>query len=173
MIFNRFAVLMALLIGVLASQLPEFAQQYRQRLGGAIDELQHILQRFDEDAAQLGMNRAQGIARLEAHPDSFVRGRGVQMSEIEARLGRLERQMQEFDTSNPLGELTALVENFDTGVVRAAYTDFTPALPLTEGGIVSGLLGFAGGLSLLHLCAWPVRHRRRMSAKARDRACSA
>lgn len=173
MIFNRFAMFMALLFGLLTSQLPEFAQQYKQRLGGAIDELQHVLQRFDADAAQQGMDRTQGIAQLEAQPDAFVRGRGVQMSEIETRLVRLEQQMQDFNDAKPLGELTALVENFDTGVAQAAYADFTPALPVTTGGIVSGLVGFAGGLSLLHLCAWPARRRRRMAGKARGRAYSA
>lgn len=33
---------------VLFSQAPEFAQQYRQRLGGAIDELTTSIQSFDE-----------------------------------------------------------------------------------------------------------------------------
>lgn len=173
MVFNRLAVLIALLIGALVSQLPEYAHQYKQRLGGAIDELRQILQRFDTDAAQLGMDRAQGIVRLEGQLDAFVRGRGVQMSEIAARLDRLERQMQDFDDPKPLGELTALVENFDPGVAQAAYQDFTPALPVTTGGIVSGLVGFAGGWSLLHLCAWPVRRRRIAAGGARGQAYSA
>ena len=43
MILRRLAFAVSLLLGALASQLPEFAQQYRQRLGGAIDELQRIV----------------------------------------------------------------------------------------------------------------------------------
>jgi hypothetical protein len=168
MLFNRVAVFAALLMGVLTSQLPEFAQQYRQRLGGAIDELQRILQRFDADAAQQGMNRSQGIAQLETNPDPFIHGRGLQMSEIESRLGRLDRQMQDFNTANPLVEFSALLENFDTGVAQTAYRDFTPALPVTAGGVISGLLGFAGGWVLLHLCAWPVRRRRRLTGRTRN-----
>ena len=34
------------------SQAPEFAQQYRQRLGGALDELRRVVADFDADAAK-------------------------------------------------------------------------------------------------------------------------
>ena len=32
-----------------ASQVPEFMQQYSQRLGGAVDELGRIVQHFEEE----------------------------------------------------------------------------------------------------------------------------
>ncbi|MFL4990854.1 MAG: DUF2937 family protein, partial [Microvirga sp.] len=38
---------MGLLGGVVASQGPEFGQQYRQRLGGAVDELRQVISRFE------------------------------------------------------------------------------------------------------------------------------
>ncbi len=49
---------------VAASQLPEYAQQYRQRLGGAIDEISRIMAEFDADAARIGLSREQDISRL-------------------------------------------------------------------------------------------------------------
>ena len=49
-----------LLGGLVASQAPEFGQQYRQRLGGAIDELNRVVARFDEDARRPGRS---GTAR--------------------------------------------------------------------------------------------------------------
>jgi hypothetical protein len=42
MLVGRLALFFGLLLAVAASQIPEYAQQYRQRLGGAIDELQTI-----------------------------------------------------------------------------------------------------------------------------------
>ncbi|MBR7518809.1 DUF2937 family protein, partial [Mycobacterium tuberculosis] len=48
-------LLPAILLGATLSQAPEFAQQYRQRLGGAVDELQTIIARFSADAARLGL----------------------------------------------------------------------------------------------------------------------
>jgi hypothetical protein len=165
MIFNRFALFLALVIAIFSSQLPEFAQQYKQRLGGAIDELNHIIADFEADAAQQGMDRAEGIASLEANEDPFVRGRGVQMREIASRRDRLERQLHDLDTAQPIGELVALGENFDGGVAANVLSDFEPAVPVTSGGLLSALLGFAAGLAAIHLCAWPVRrhYRRRMA----------
>ena len=49
MLFRRLAAGVALLVAALASQLPEFTQQYSQRLGGAIDEL---AEDFDPQIAQ-------------------------------------------------------------------------------------------------------------------------
>ena len=43
------AFVIGLLLGFVLSQTPEFAQQYRQRLGGAVDELQRIVLQFDDD----------------------------------------------------------------------------------------------------------------------------
>ena len=37
------------------SQFPEFSQQYAQRLGGAVEELQLFVEEFDADAAGVGM----------------------------------------------------------------------------------------------------------------------
>jgi hypothetical protein len=168
MIFNRFALFLALVVAIFSSQLPEFAQQYRQRLGGAIDELNHIVADFDADAARQGMDHSDGIASLEANADPFIRGRGVQMREIASRRDRLERQVHDLDNAQPIGEFLALGENFDGGVAANVLSDFEPAVPVTLGGLSSALLGFVAGLAAIHLCAWPVRrHYRRRVARTR------
>jgi Protein of unknown function (DUF2937) len=41
-------------LAVLVGQAPEFAQQYAQRLGGAIEELQRIVDHFDDDSRRSG-----------------------------------------------------------------------------------------------------------------------
>ena len=46
------------------SQLPEFTQQYTQRLGGAVDELVHFVAEFDTDAAQTGLSRVEALKPL-------------------------------------------------------------------------------------------------------------
>ena len=75
MILRRIAFFVALLVAVLAMQLPEFAEQYRQRLGGAIDALAAVVARFDSDSAQQGLTEAGGIDRLQANGDALVRKR--------------------------------------------------------------------------------------------------
>ena len=54
MMTRRLALAIALIAGLIGSQAPEFAQQYRQRLGGALDELKHALAEFESvDAGSL------------------------------------------------------------------------------------------------------------------------
>ncbi len=57
------------------------AEQYRQRLGGAIDALAAVVARFDSDSQQQGLTEQGGIDRLRANTDPFVRGRGTQMQD--------------------------------------------------------------------------------------------
>ena len=48
----------------LFSQAPEFAQQYRQRIGGAVDELRIVVADFDRDAATSQMTRDEALDEL-------------------------------------------------------------------------------------------------------------
>jgi hypothetical protein len=50
MFVRRLALAIAVLAGLIGSQGPEFAQQYRQRLGGALEELHRIIAEFDAEA---------------------------------------------------------------------------------------------------------------------------
>ncbi|MCW6508709.1 DUF2937 family protein [Lichenifustis flavocetrariae] len=161
MLFRRFAVAVALLVAALASQLPEFVQQYSQRLGGAIDELRSVVTQFDHDSAGQSLTRAQGIARLEDNPDPLAQGRGHDMETTVTRVERLERQRQAFAVAGPLSRYAVFAEDFDPRIAAGAYAEFEPALPVTLGGLVAALLGFAGGWLVTHGLGWPFRRRHR------------
>jgi len=90
MLVRRFAFAVGLLVAALFSQAPEFAQQYRQRLAGAVDEIARVLAGFDDDAGREGLDRAGGIARLKGNTDPLVRERGLQIEDEAARLARLQ-----------------------------------------------------------------------------------
>jgi hypothetical protein len=66
----------ALIAGLLGSQGPEFAQQYRQRIGGALDELKRIVADFDQEAAREQTTPDQAIKRLEQNSDPLASERG-------------------------------------------------------------------------------------------------
>jgi hypothetical protein len=72
-----FTVLTMLASGTLTSQLPEFAQQYRQRLGGAIDALEQVMADFRRDAADYGLTVPEAIDRQKASTDPFIQARGA------------------------------------------------------------------------------------------------
>ncbi|GAC1338435.1 MAG: hypothetical protein NVSMB26_25990 [Beijerinckiaceae bacterium] len=167
MFARRIALMIGLFFAVVASQLPEFAQQYRQRLGGALDELNGQTARFDADASQSGITRDQGISQLQRSDDSLVKGRGDEMRDTIARRDRLERQSEAFANAGPVARLFVLAKDFDPIVARGAYQSFEPGVPATGEGIVAGFVGFLGGGGLIQLLAWPVRRRRRRDVPMR------
>jgi hypothetical protein len=161
MLFRRFALAVALLAAALASQCPEFVQQYTQRLGGAIDELRAIVARFDQEASTRSLSRADAIARLESNPDPLAEDRGRDMEATVARLDRLERQRDGFAAAGPLSRYAVFLENFDRQTAAGTYADFSPAIPATLGGLVAAIVGFVLGLLGLHGAALPFRRRHR------------
>ena len=49
------SVVVGLMGGAGLAQFPEYAQQYTQRLGGALDELSRVVADFDRSAAATGL----------------------------------------------------------------------------------------------------------------------
>lgn len=153
MIGRLLAVAIGLFTGLAASQAPEFAQQYRQRLGGAIDELRRVVQRFDSGAQASGLSRDQAITRLSGEPDPLVKRQGEAMGETAERLAKLERQRADFAEAGSFGRLAALAREPDPQLLRATYIDFEPAWPATTEGVSVGALGFAAGWLIVALLA--------------------
>ncbi|HEX8168633.1 MAG TPA: DUF2937 family protein [Beijerinckiaceae bacterium] len=146
-----------LLGGVAASQGPEFAQQYRQRLGGAVDELRRVVTRFDADAQATGQDRAGAIERLRQNPDRLTSLQGDAMRGNVERLSRLEGQRVAFADAGPFARLALLVREGDVDLARAAWRDFEPAVPTTQEGFVTAVLGFFFAYALSRLIGVPMR----------------
>ena len=149
MIGRLVALLIGLCAGLAASQAPEFAQQYRQRLGGAIDELRSVLARFDDTAQAFGLSREQAIARFGEQADPVVRDQGPAMATLAGRLARLEEQRARLQDAAPFERLLVTVREADPGLARAAYLDYEPAWPATSEGLVLG----GGALAAVWLAA--------------------
>jgi hypothetical protein len=162
MIIGRIALFFALLFGVASTQMPEFWQQYRQRLGGAIDELTVIVAQFDTQATAQSLTPDAAIARLEANPDPLVQGRGDEMHRIIARLAQLRRGAAAFNDPNIAGRWLTLFETFDPYIARRAYATFQPAIPTSAEGFLAGVIGFIVGGGLVHLIGLPIRHRHKL-----------
>lgn len=145
MIGRVLALAIGLFAGLAASQAPEFAQQYRQRIGGAIDELRRVVATFDDNARAEGVTREQMIGRFKANADPTVQRDGDDKDRIVDRLGRLERQRDAVANAGPFARLAVLARGFDGQLARATYLDFEPAWPATSEGLVIGGAGFLLG----------------------------
>jgi hypothetical protein len=159
MILRRLALFLALLFGVGATQVPEYVEQYRQRLGGAIDELAAMIARFDSDSAQQGLTEDGGIARLRDNADRFVQQRGEQMRDEIARLAMLREAQADFRAQAPVARLVTFATHFDQRVARGAWSDFEPAVPTSGEAFVLGLIGFLIGGGSVHVASRPFRRR--------------
>jgi hypothetical protein len=152
--------------GLTGSQFPEFAQQYRQRLGGALDELRQIVADFDADAAKNGLTREEALATYGRSPEPFLRDRGVTMAGVMRRFESLSEQRAKLELASPLTRPIVVLRSPDERVMEGAWADFEPAVPVTNAGIVwaaAGLLtfGIAGWLvaKILKLLASALRRR--------------
>jgi hypothetical protein len=148
-----------------ASQLPEFAQQYTQRLGGAVDELKLLVEDFDRDARAYGLERQAALERMVRNVDAFVRDRGQAARETIGRFERLEpiyRTMREGTAAERLWTMTA---GGDPQIARRTFDDFRPAMPLTLDGVFAAATGFVLGLTGVLVVSALSRRLRRPKAK--------
>ena len=170
MIGRVLALAIGLLAGLAASQGPEFAQQYRQRLGGRLDELGRRVTRFDQGAQASGLTRENAITQLQSGPDPLVKRQGEAAEADVDRLARLQRQRAAFEDAGPFGQTLALLRGIDGELADATYQEYRPAWPATSEGLATGGAGFVlgwGGLLYLRRLLVRLRPGRRASAGAR------
>ena len=157
MFLRRIALAIGLLCGLVATQAPEFAQQYRQRLAGAVDELSRVVGVFDDDAAKRSLTPPEAITRLENNPDPVVHDQGVEMQGHIGRLERLKSALAASRDSALWRRLLVVAGDFDFATARKAWQDFEPAVPTSADAIAIGILGLIIGWAATHLFVWPVR----------------
>ena len=142
-VIRVFGLAIGLLGGLIAAQGPEFAQQYSQRLGGALDELRRQIETLDSDAKATGNSRESAIERLRRNADALVARRGEAVRGDVDRFKSLDDQKQAIDAiTSPLGRMFAVARHPDVPLARATYVDYTPAVPTTSDGLIAGLAGF-------------------------------
>ena len=161
MLVRRLALAVALLFGLVGAQAPEFAQQYRQRIGGALDELQRAIAQFDDESRRENLTPTQAITRLEQNSDPLARERGHDMDETIARASRLRAQLDAMATAGPFLRLYVLARNFDVPIAKRTLDAYEPAAPLSFEALTAGGLAALWGWAATHICAWPLRRQRK------------
>ncbi|NBN65349.1 DUF2937 family protein [Microvirga tunisiensis] len=151
MLARPFALAVGLMAGVVSSQLPEFAQQYRQRLGGAIDALQLVMAATAEDAARNGLDVDGALEHLKRNPDPLVAAQGRSLEEMREKLAGMRAERDAYERSDAFGQMLLFLTTSDPDVVRGTYEEFRPAVPATAEGFVTALLGGLAGVGALRL----------------------
>jgi len=136
-------------LALVLSQFPEYAQQYTQRLGGAVDELRVVTEEFDRAATEGGLTRAAAIDRYSASNDEFLAGRGSSMTATFQRYDKLRETLAQIQNAGPIERFQSLPAYLDTDIGRRTLENYKPAVPVTMEGILYALAGFLLGFAML------------------------
>ena len=154
----------ALVLALVLSQFPEYAQQYTQRLGGAVEELRIITAEFDAAAAEAGLSRQAALDRYAAAGDAFIEGRGRSMARTLARHAELSARLERIRGADPVERLALLPDYLDSEIGAQTLDSYQPAVPVTLEGLAYAGAGFLGGyllvFGLLRLLFLPFGRRR-------------
>nr|WP_264319372.1 DUF2937 family protein [Rhizobium terrae] len=148
MLGRMLTMALALMGGIFFSQAPEFAQQYRQRIGGALDELKILISEFDAQANHNGLDRQEALNIYSASSERFLRNRGEAMRRTFGRYEALAEQQRALTLAPPFTKPFVVMRNPDSTTFANAWRDFVPAVPVD----FAGLVWAASGL----FCGWLV-----------------
>ena len=144
------SIIGGLALGFGFAQFPEYAQQYEQRLGGAVDELRIIVEDFDRGATAFGLSREDALMRYAISPDEFLNDRGLSMRMIFARYERLSADLAQLQGAGAVERVQLLPRYLDSDVGARALENFEPGVPATGEAMVWALSGTAVGYLLLY-----------------------
>ena len=157
--------ILCVLGAVVCSQLPEFIQQYLQRLGGHLDEARRQLAQFQEVAAQSGVTLEQLIAKTRASVEPAVAQLATVMRETVERVDALASAESALRNASILTRPFVFLRHIDLSIAHATAAIFRPAVPTTPEGLVYAALGMLLALGLYHgVVKYPVRRLQRRRA---------
>jgi len=135
---------------VLFSQLPEFIQQYLQRLGGHLDEARRQLEQFRAVAAQSDLTLDQLIARNLGSGEPTVARLGRVIQATTERVDALAAADAAIRQASMLSRPFVFLRHLDFSIVHATWTIFKPAVPTTVEGLFYSACGVLLALAFYH-----------------------
>jgi hypothetical protein len=145
-------------VGTVAfSQIPEFMQQYLQRLGGHLDEARRQLGKFEDAAEQSGITLDRLIAQTGSNADAAVAKLGGVMTDSVARVEELQAAQTAIVNASLWERPFVFFKNMDADIARATWQIFKPAIPTTVEGLVYAAIGMLVLLMFYHVAVrYPV-----------------
>ena len=135
---------------IIFSQVPEFMQQYLQRLGGHLDEARRQLAQFQATATQSGLTLDRFIAQTTANAEPSVARLGGVMTETVARVESLAAAQSALEHASLWSRPFIFLARLDLPIARATWGIFKPGVPTTLEGLVYALAGMLVMLAVYH-----------------------
>ncbi|MCB2100772.1 MAG: DUF2937 family protein [Rhodobacterales bacterium] len=144
------AIVFAALFAMAFSQVPVFVQEYTQRLGGAVGELQALKDGFDENARRSDLTLEAYIQRHQANTDPVMRRTGRTMETTLTRLDDLSAGQAAITAASPWTRPFVLAQHNDRKLLLATWDTFRFTLTVDiYYGLVGLLVGFLFNAALV------------------------
>jgi len=138
-------------------QLPEFIQQYLQRLGGRLDEARRQLAIFENTAAQSQLTLPEFIERTAANTDAAVAKLGGVMKDAIARVDELAAAEAAIRNASLWEKPFVFFAHLDRSIASATLNIYRPAVPTTTEGLIYAAAGMITILGVYHgLIRYPI-----------------
>ncbi len=136
---------------VLFSQLPEFFQQYLQRLGGHLAEAQRQLEQFRKVAEKSGVSLDQFASDVAAQRDPAMARLGQVIGDAHARVDTLAAAESALRDASGWTRPFVFLGHVDPRIARGTWEAFRPAVPTTAEGLAYAAVGMVAMLAAYHL----------------------
>ena len=145
------AVLIAAIIA--AGCVPSFVAQYRQRVGGQLDQALRDIAPFQQIANQFHHGSLQELIRYHlASPDATFHNEGAALQQMVDSAERLRLILDALNT-DLFHQLAYLLVNIDPLTARATWAAFSPAFDITAESLVFALVA-GGAIWLSFMALW-------------------
>lgn len=143
---------------ILGMQLPKFIADYRQRVGGRLDQAQLDLEPYQEIANRFQHGSLDALVQHHlGSPDASFHAEGTVVQALIAQVQRLSEAYAALDT-NLWQQIIYLARHIDPKLARATLEAYVPGLLLTPDALVCAfVLAFAFSLVVHAIAALPRR----------------
>jgi Protein of unknown function (DUF2937) len=130
-----------LVVGVVAAGcIPSFIAQYRQRVGGRLDQVLQDIAPFQQIANQFHHGSLEELIQYHlASPDSTFHNEGAALLAMVNSAEQLRRALEALNT-DLFHQLVYLLTRMDPAIARATWQAFLPSFNLTAESVVFALI---------------------------------
>jgi hypothetical protein len=140
------------------AQLPEFMQQYLQRLGGHLDEARRQLAIFVRTAQEAGLTLPHYVERLTSNADHVAARTGGIVQDLVVRVDELAAAETALRGTSTWTRPFIFLRHLDGDIASGTWNVFRPAMPVTLEGLAYALCGVGLALTVYHgAIKWPWR----------------
>jgi hypothetical protein len=138
---------------VAAGCIPSFIAQYRQRVGGRLDQVLQDLAPFQEVANQFHHGSLQELIRHHlASSDSTFRNEGAAVQAMANSAAQLKLALEALNT-DLFHQLVYLLTRIDPLIARATWEIYSPSFNLTVESVVLAVI-FGVAIWLVFFAVW-------------------